>query len=751
MPETGSEGWQELQLPSKRQCPKLFYSLSTENESITLLLTDLIGIWECILDRYDILAEASRQHTSIDPSASSDQFEVLLSKITKSLKDGNNVLLRADGRDGNNQVLRLRTSIQLPKPLRPLEWTFKLTPQPASELAERILRPNLHEVAVSQEKIASLLHIIKEKDHVISRLLDRIGSSAIDLSLIFPGITGVASRRAGGHISVAEAKKHVPGMAAFDEKSWTKQFANDDGYEGADRTGLSNLVRGCEKCFVHTKAEHEDWIGSLPPADRLDAQKNRQSSPSPATKSTSNKRGRDSGNDESTDSDDDFERQPTPPALRSKAPETKKSTRAANDDVSEDEEPPSKRTKASKIGGLGRRNATKAFGTSNARQRSPSPPPATEQTSSRPARRRATSTSSTGSATASPTASEDEDDNDNDNDNDSKSQPSKHQARKDESGTKRQLGGLRKNKPASPSPPATRNTTRGRHVSTPDHGSPEPSAKGADNRRSTDTESGTDSDSGSAPVGSKRRTGTPKNPSVKPKPTSTSTSTPQPQSTPKSKTTTKPDSASGSDSTADDDLDLDLDLDDAKPQPNQNKNPTHDKQTNPEPKSSQISPSSAATTTPRRRLGRIGRNQPSQSQPSQQPTPTLRRKRGETPNNDDDQRQSADRDRSATSSPSPSPSPSASPSTSKSKPIPSQRDTTTTTARAASQWEKSPSSIADTESQSTKENLKSSQPPQPPPPKAEEQETDEQKANRRRMELKRVLAGANGTKKKRRF
>ncbi|KAG9783076.1 hypothetical protein KCU88_g3141, partial [Aureobasidium melanogenum] len=717
MPETGSEGWQELQLPSKRQCPKLFYSLSTENEFITLLLTDLIGIWECILDRYDILAEASRQHTNIDPSASSDQFEVLLSKITKSLKDGNNVLLRADGRDGNNQVLRLRTSIQLPKPLRPLEWTFKLTPQPASELAERILRPSLHEVAVSQEKIASLLHIIKEKDHVISRLLDRIGSSAIDLSLIFPGITGVASRRAGGHISVAEAKKHVPGMAAFDEKSWTKQFANDDGYEGADRTGLSNLVRGCEKCFVHTKAEHEDWIGSLPPADRLDAQKNRPSSPPPATKSTSNKRGRDSGNDESTDSDDDFERQPTPPALRSKAPETMKSTRAANNDVSEDEEPPSKRTKASKIGGLGRRNATKAFGTSKASQRSPSPPPATEQTSSRPARRRATSTPSTGSATASPTASEDEDDND--NDNDSKSQPSKHQSRKDEAGTKRKLGGLRKNKQASPSPPATRNTTRGRHASTPDHGSPEPSGEEADNRRVTG----------------------------KPKPTSTSTSPPRSKSTPK--TTTKPDSASDSEFTADDDLDLDAPEPQSTSKSNQNKNPTHDKQTNPEPKSSQISPSSAATTTPRRRLGRIGRNQPSQSQPSQQPTPTPRRKRGETPNDDDDQRQSADRDRSATSSPSPSPS--APPSTSKSKPIPSQRDTTTTTARAASQWEKSPSSIADTESQSTKENLKSSQPPQPPPPKAEEQETDEQKANRRRMELKRVLAGANGTKKKRRF
>lgn len=294
-------GWQELRLPSRRQCPKLFYLLSTQNELLTLLLTDLIGIWECSLDRYDILAEASRQHTSIDPSGSSDQFEVLLSKITKSLKDGKNVLVRSNERD--RHVLRLKTSIDLPKPLRPLEWTFKLTPQPASELAERILRPSLHEVAVSQEKILSLLRIIREKDHVITRLLDRIGSSAVDLSLIFPGITGVASRK-GGHISVTEAKKHVPGMASFDEKSWTRQFANDDGYAGADRTGLTNLVRGCEKCFVHTRSEHEEWINDLPPLDKLnqESEKSRQSSP-PARKAAATRPP--ASGTESTASDDD--------------------------------------------------------------------------------------------------------------------------------------------------------------------------------------------------------------------------------------------------------------------------------------------------------------------------------------------------------------------------------------------------------------------------------------------------------------
>ncbi len=301
MPESANEGWQELQVPSRRQCPKLFYSFTTQDESITLLLTDLISIWESTLDRYDILSDAARQHASIDPSVSADQFEVLLSKIGKSLKDGENILSKQELR--NSQLLILTTKIDLPKPLRPLEWTFKLAPQDASELAERILRPSLHEVAVSQEKIKSLLRAIKDKDHVISRLLERIGSSSIDLGLVFPGITGMARR--GGQVSVEDAKKHVPGMAAFDEKSWVKQFANDEGYEGADRTGLGNLVRGCEKCFAHTKAEHEDWVKELSSPDkRTKAINVRKDEPKLTKKDI---RGETEQRNDTTDSDNDFE------------------------------------------------------------------------------------------------------------------------------------------------------------------------------------------------------------------------------------------------------------------------------------------------------------------------------------------------------------------------------------------------------------------------------------------------------------
>ncbi|KIW19059.1 hypothetical protein PV08_03349 [Exophiala spinifera] len=394
MPDLGQQGWQELQEPSRKQCPKLFYNLNTDGECLNLLMTDLISVWESSLDKYDIIGEAARQHTSIDPSVSSDQFDVLLTKIAKSLKDGENVLSKQVIR--NSQVLILSTKLDLPKPLKRLEWTFKLTPQDASEMAERILRPSLHEVAVSQDKIKSLIRAIKDKDHIISRLLERIGSSSIDLSLVFPGITGMARR--GAQVTVTDAKKHVPGMAPFDEKLWTKQFANDDGYEGADRTGLGNLVRGCEKCFAHSKAEHEGWVKELSSPTKKEVAGSKKTE-RPKSTASRDIRGESKSNDESTDSDDEFERQPTPPALRSRGGPTTKplaTPMPEPDEEDEGEERTANRGKLSKIGRLGRRNATKSFGHTESRSESPSPD---RTNGSSPPRRGSDSSTSTATAT----------------------------------------------------------------------------------------------------------------------------------------------------------------------------------------------------------------------------------------------------------------------------------------------------------------------------------------------------------------
>ncbi|KIW40661.1 uncharacterized protein PV06_07838 [Exophiala oligosperma] len=437
MPDSGREGWQELQVPSRRQCPKLFYSLNVEDEHLTLLMTDLISVWESSLDKYDIIGEAARQHTSIDPSVSPDQFEVLLTKITESLKDGENVLSKQEVR--NSQILLLTTKIDLPKPLKPLEWTFKLGPRDASEMAERILRPSLHEVAVSQGKIKSLLRTIEDKDHIISRLLERIGSSSIDLSLVFPGITGAARR--GAQVTVSDAKRHIPGMASFDEKSWIKQFANDDVYEGADRTGLGNLVRGCEKCFAHSKAEHEDWIRDLSSPAKKEVVESKKTGPPDKSTAKKSVRGESKSGDESTDSDDEFERQSTPPALRSKGRGTSKTaaTSTAPEADEKDEERTNKRANLTKKGKLGRRNAAKSFGRADSKSKSPSPDASKV---SSPQRRGSDASTSTATATA----SEDQDE--------EVKPPSK------ESDPKPRIGALRSKQPSRKSPSTSPSPSR---------------------------------------------------------------------------------------------------------------------------------------------------------------------------------------------------------------------------------------------------------------------------------------------------
>ncbi|KIX08203.1 uncharacterized protein Z518_02859 [Rhinocladiella mackenziei CBS 650.93] len=430
-PGTANEGWQQLQLPSRRQCPKLFYAFTAQKDSFTLLLTDLISLWSVSLDRDDIITEAARQHASIDPSASTDQFGVLLSRIRESLKEGKNALVREDGR--GTDILLLRTTVELPRPLRPLEWTFRLEPQNASELAEHILRPSLHEISISHDKIESLHQIIKDKDHVISRLLDRIGNSAVDLGLIFPGITGFTPHKYG-HVSVADAKKYVPGMAAFEETSWSERFFKDEGYEGADRTGLANLVRGCEKCFAHTKSQHESWVKSLSSSGTLDNNGDNGTQLRAAARKASQQQ-QDPG-DDSTDSNDDFERQPTPPLLKSKSPETRKTAQAEAEDNTEEEVPPSRRTKPSKIGSLARRKVIKAFGGSKSGPKSSS----SAGQSSSPLRRQSDASTATSTATAS------------DDRSDSDSQPPpKHQDTTTRSSQKFRLGTLRNKKFPTPS------------------------------------------------------------------------------------------------------------------------------------------------------------------------------------------------------------------------------------------------------------------------------------------------------------
>lgn len=253
--------WRELYRETGRKCPKLFYKFVTGEEGYQLFFTDLFALWRADASVEDIQDYAKITRTSIDPSDST-QLNVLLQKLTKSLAEGTNTLRQTE--DASTEAVLLSTTIKLPRPLQPLQWDFFLEAKDAADLGETILRPCLHAAAESRKKVESLLEFINAKDRVISKLLEKIEGTSLDLSLVFPGITGVRAKK--GYVTLKEAQAHVPGLRGFDLEQWRKGFGAEGPYAGFENDGLYNLVAGNETCSKHTLIQHQKWYAKLPKA-----------------------------------------------------------------------------------------------------------------------------------------------------------------------------------------------------------------------------------------------------------------------------------------------------------------------------------------------------------------------------------------------------------------------------------------------------------------------------------------------------
>jgi len=219
-------------------------------------------------------------------------------------------------------------------------------------MSESVLGPTLRALSKSQTQLASLEDHIKAKDHVISKLLDRISNQSVDMSMIFPTLTGVGGRK--GTVSVDMAKQRISGMAAFDHASWQKEFEDDGDVIG----GIGELVKGADKSRTSTESD-SDWTKNLPGSESLSRPNQSQNGRLSLSQSQSMSQ-RVTGSDEDTESEDEFERAVTPPSLRKKrpspevSPEEKESSQSSDDGG---EAPPTKRQKTSQIGGIGKRKA----------------------------------------------------------------------------------------------------------------------------------------------------------------------------------------------------------------------------------------------------------------------------------------------------------------------------------------------------------------------------------------------------------
>jgi hypothetical protein len=70
------------------------------------------------------------------------------------------------------------------------------------------------------------LERLKEKDWALRKLFDKLESSGVDLSVVFPTVAGQRHGRKGS--TFTHAAKVIKGVAPFDEESWNAHFKVQD-------------------------------------------------------------------------------------------------------------------------------------------------------------------------------------------------------------------------------------------------------------------------------------------------------------------------------------------------------------------------------------------------------------------------------------------------------------------------------------------------------------------------------------------
>ncbi len=225
--------WRRLHLANTNESHDLllFFAFKRDENGLVLQVTDLIHIWCAVrTSKQELKEDAIRTRCSIDPTEDEEQYEVLVNKLEEAISGSNRsskTTLLGHTASSIPERFEMETSIPLPKPLGTLEWTFRMVRQEASVLTREVVVPALRVIDASRRREEDLRRKIKDKDHVIGKLMDKIESSGIDLAMVFPGFAGA---RKG--LNARQAAQVVPGIKAFRVEEWGADLkdGNDGGF-----------------------------------------------------------------------------------------------------------------------------------------------------------------------------------------------------------------------------------------------------------------------------------------------------------------------------------------------------------------------------------------------------------------------------------------------------------------------------------------------------------------------------------------
>ena len=165
--------------------------------------------------------------TSIDPSEDAAQRRLFLKGLEDALRQSPGSSLSVD-ESNDIQQLTLHATTSLPHPLQPLEWNFRLVLAPQPTFASEFVTPLLSQQLTAEAEKSSLLQQLKDKDHVISKLIEKMQGDGVGLVKVFPGAVSSKSGTTGPNARRAVAKS-IKGLAEFDQDQWQSQLAKDNG------------------------------------------------------------------------------------------------------------------------------------------------------------------------------------------------------------------------------------------------------------------------------------------------------------------------------------------------------------------------------------------------------------------------------------------------------------------------------------------------------------------------------------------
>lgn len=242
MAPTSMPAWRKLAIADTNESLNslLFFTFKRGESGLDLSVTDLVHVWRAVqTSKQELKDQAIKTRCSIDPTEDEEQYEVLLNKLEEAISGSPKSQVRLLSHTENSipERFEMETSILLPAPLGTLQWSFRMVRQEASALTRALVVPALRVIDASRRREADLRRKIKDKDHVIAKLMDKIEGSGIDLAMVFPGFAGA---RKG--LSARQAAQVVPGLKAFRVEEWGADLK--DGDDGGFREIVDALKDG---------------------------------------------------------------------------------------------------------------------------------------------------------------------------------------------------------------------------------------------------------------------------------------------------------------------------------------------------------------------------------------------------------------------------------------------------------------------------------------------------------------------------